>query len=65
MCNKVKDKIHDLDKTDAIYHIKCKPHQENYVGETERVLRARMYEHKVIDPDRSQNGDHNMIIRRR
>jgi len=49
VCNKVKDGIHDLDKADAIYQIVCKAHQESYVGETERVLRARMYEHRVID----------------
>ena len=49
VCNKMKDKVQDLDKTDAIYHISCKPHEESYVGETEGVLRTRMYEHKVID----------------
>ena len=48
----MKDKIHDLDKTGAIYYNNCKKHQDpknDYVGETDRVTRERLYEHKIID----------------
>lgn len=50
ICNKMKDKVEKLDKTGAVYYNKCKKHAENdYVGETDRVLRERMYEHRIID----------------
>ena len=49
VCNKTKDKIHDLDQTGVVYHIKCKRHKTDYVGETERVWRSRLYEHRVIN----------------
>ena len=50
LCNKMKDKINILDKTGAVYYNTCKKHPGNtYVGETERVLRERLYEHRVID----------------
>ena len=50
LCNKMKDKIEPLDKTGAVYHNTCKKHQEShYVGETGRVLRERMYEHRIVD----------------
>ena len=51
VCNKMKDKVHDLDKTGAVYHAGCKKGCEKirrYVGETKRVTRARLYEHRVI-----------------
>ena len=39
-----------LDKTGAVYYNTCKIHQNNnYVGETERVLRERLYEHRIVD----------------
>ena len=32
------------------YYNNCKKHTENdYLGETERVFRERLYEHRVID----------------
>ena len=52
LCNKMKDKVEDLDKTGAVYYTNCKKHDDpkkDYVGETDRVTRSRLYEHKVID----------------
>ena len=50
LCNKMKDRIETLDKTGAVYYNTCRKHPEStYVGETERVLRERMYEHRMID----------------
>ena len=52
ICNKMKDKVHDLDKTGAVYYNDCKKHVEpkkDYVGETDRVNRERQYEHRIID----------------
>ena len=51
VCHKMKDKIHDLDKTGIVYHAGCKSKCENksrYVGETDRVWRQRLCEHRVI-----------------
>ena len=46
----MKDKVENLDKTGAVYYNWCKKHEkQDYVGETDRVLRERMYEHRVID----------------
>ena len=43
-------RVETLDKTGAVYYNTCKKHPEStYVGETERVLRERMYEHRIID----------------
>ena len=45
----MKDKIEDLDKTEAVYYNICKKHENaTYVGEKERVLRERLYEHRII-----------------
>ena len=52
LCNKMKDKVDILDQTGAVYYNKCKKHQNpknDYVGETDRVLRGRQYEHRTID----------------
>ena len=45
---KTKDPVHKLDKPGAIYHIKCKQDSEHYVGETDRPMKVRGYEHKII-----------------
>ena len=52
----MKDKVEDLDKTGAVYYNECtkkecreKREKDDYVGETDRVTRERMYEHRVID----------------
>lgn len=55
LCNKMKDKIEVLDKTGAVYYNECIKNDCNidekndYVGETDRVVRERLYEHRVID----------------
>ena len=50
ICNKMKDKVAPLDKTGAVYHNVCNKHGgSNYVGETGRVLRERLYEHRILD----------------
>ena len=52
LCNKMKDKVELLDQTGAVYYNNCKKHPDpknDYVGETERVLRSRQYEHRTID----------------
>ena len=45
---KTKDPVHKLDKAGALYHIKFKPDKEDYCGETERAMKVRGYEHKII-----------------
>ncbi len=48
VCN-MKDKVHPLDKTGAIYETDCKKHPEaDYVGETDRATKSRGYEHGII-----------------
>ena len=62
ICNKMKDKVDNLHKTGAVYYNRCKNHKKkDYVGETERVLRERLYEHRIIDhktATRSASIDH-------
>ena len=53
----MKDKVEDLDKTGVVYYNTCRKHPEStYVGETERVLRERMYEHRIIDHKTSERA---------
>ena len=50
VCNKMKDRVAPLDKNGAVYHNKCNKHDgSSYVGETGRVLRERLYEHRILD----------------
>ena len=52
LCNKMKDKVHPLDRTGTVYYNDCKKHEtpkNDYVGETDRVSRERQYEHRIID----------------
>ena len=56
LCNKMKDKVEMLDRTGAIYYDWCKKGEEcnerkknDYVGETDRVIRGRQYEHRTVD----------------
>ena len=50
ICNKMKDKIEVLDKTGVVYYNNCSIHDNaDYVGETGRVFRERLYEHRIID----------------
>ena len=57
LCNKMKDKVEMLDKTGAVYYNQCHRHKRpknDYVGETDRVLRKRLYEHRIIDHKTSE-----------
>ena len=46
----LKDKVHGMEKSGPIYKISCLKHpKEKYVGETERGMKFRAYEHKVIE----------------
>jgi len=47
VCN-MKEKVHEMDKVNAIYEFKCEKHGAKYVGETGRALKARGYEHRVV-----------------
>ena len=69
LCNKMKDKVENLDKTGAVYYNECVKEEclkrnkkkSDYVGETERVNRERQYEHRIIDhktAKRSASIDH-------
>ena len=52
LCNKMKDKVEMLDQTGTVYYNYCKKHPDpknDYVGETDRVLRSRQYEHRTVD----------------
>ena len=47
---KLKDPIHKLERPGANYHIKCKIHEgDSYIGETERTMKYRGYEHGIIN----------------
>jgi len=48
VCNRAKDKVHNLDKSGIVYHVKCKAHNSQYVGETGRAMKVRGYEHKIV-----------------
>ena len=52
----MKDHVDVLDRTGAVYYINCEKKEcrevrpkDDYTGETDRVTRERMYEHRVID----------------
>ena len=45
----MKDPVHKLDRPGAIYKISCKEHPGSYIGETERAMKQRGYEHKIIE----------------
>ena len=48
LCSKAKDRLDPMDKPGAIYHIECKAHNVDYVGETGKQAKERMYQHRVI-----------------
>ena len=49
VCHRAKDKIHNMDKSGILYHVKCKTHNNQYVGETGRAMKVRGYEHKIVN----------------
>ena len=63
----MKDKVEMLDRTGAVYYNVCKKTNCNerpkndYVGETDRVIRGRQYEHGTVDhktANRAASIDH-------
>jgi hypothetical protein len=48
LCNNMKDLIPDLDKAGVNYDFYCRPHQDDYDGETGRPNKERQYEHGLI-----------------
>ena len=48
LCSSKKDKLHDLDKAGVLYQVDCAKHTTSYIGETERSLKLRAYDHRVI-----------------
>ena len=49
LCSKAKDEVDPLDKSGAIYSIKCSKHDGHYVGQTDKAMKERLYEHRVLD----------------
>ena len=48
VCNKIKDKVPDMDKTGVIYYIDCKKHiRTDYTGETDAATKTRGYQHHL------------------
>ena len=73
VCN-MKDKVHPLDKVGAVYRANCKKHNSNYVGETDKALKERGYEHKLVTHKESTEShsikkimidDHNTAVNAR
>ena len=60
VCN-MKTKVHPMDRVGAVYKVECKRHKESYAGETERALKVRSYEHKIITHKESEKN-HTIII---
>ena len=56
LCSKAKDRLDPMDKPGAVYHIKCKNHGVDYIGETGRAAKVRMYDHRVITHDDSRRS---------
>ena len=56
LCSKAKDRLDPMDKPGAVYHIKCKNHRVDYIGETGRAAKVRMYDHRVITHDDSRRS---------
>ena len=52
LCNKIKDKVPDMDKTGVIYHIECLKHpRTDYTGETGGSTKIRGYQHHLFPHD--------------
>ena len=61
LCSKAKDRLNPMDKPGAIYHINCKAHGVDYVGETGRAVKERMYEHRVMS-HKDSNRSHSLTM---
>jgi hypothetical protein len=44
---KTKEPLTDMDKSSVIYKINCKECPAEYIGETSKRLKSRIYEHKL------------------
>ena len=60
LCSKAKDRLDPMDKPGALYHIKCSAHNVDYVGETGKQTKQRMYQHRVI-PHKDFKKSHSLI----
>ena len=60
LCSKLKDQVHPMDKSNSIYKFECNKCDKIYIGETERSLRYRAYEHKIITREESKTA-HSLI----
>ena len=60
LCSKAKDRLDPMDKPGAEYHIKCKSHGVDYIGETGRAAKVRMYDHRVITHDNARRS-HSLV----
>ena len=49
-----------MDKPGAIYYINCKAHGVDYVGETGRAAKERMYDHRVV-PHKDSKRCHSLV----
>ena len=61
LCSKAKDRLNPMDKPGALYYINCKAHGVDYVGETGRAVKERMYEHRVVSHD-DMRRSHSLIV---
>ena len=52
----MKDRVNKLDQSGAIYEINCTRHNESYIGESGRSLKARLYEHRVVSHNESKTS---------
>ena len=53
---KMKDEVDDLDRGGIVYHVECEEHKESYIGECERAMKNRGYEHKIINHKDSERS---------
>ena len=56
LCSNLKDQVHPMDKSNSIYRFDCNKCDKIYIGETERSLRYRAYEHKIITREESKTA---------
>ena len=56
MCNRLKDRVHPLDQSQVVYRVECSSHNVSYVGETDRSLRERAYDHGIITHEESRHA---------
>ena len=59
---KTKDKIHDYNINRVIYQIDRKENEkDDYVGETGRPLKERLYEHKIVTSEEKEKS-HTLVV---